>query len=248
LAAACAYLFWIGYLPPFTNFHLHSDIEGYHWPLLVAAFEAIRHGRFPAWDASIYCGIPFAGNIQAALFYPPTWVLFTANLASKHVLFKTLEAWVFLHAGLAAFLAFVWLRQRNFCWLASALGASVFAFGGYMVSQNSHVGVVTGLAWLPLAWLGIDEIAQTRRLRPLCKVAIALSLCLLAGYPATFAACAAGTLAYGVGRSFRVGLATAVAIAFALALSAIAVIPAAEAAMYKTFDPKYGTGIWDPLF
>ena len=70
LAAALTYLFWFEYLPPFNRIHLHSDIEGYHWPLLVAALEAIRHGRFPLWDASIYCGIPFSGNIQAALFYP----------------------------------------------------------------------------------------------------------------------------------------------------------------------------------
>ena len=70
LAAALTYLFWFEYLPPFNRIHLHSDIEGYHWPLLVAAHEAIRHGRFPLWDSSIYCGIPFSGNIQAALFYP----------------------------------------------------------------------------------------------------------------------------------------------------------------------------------
>jgi len=81
LAAALTYLFWFEYLPPFNRIHLHSDIEGYHWPLLVAAHEAIRHGRFPLWDSSIYCGIPFSGNIQAALFYPPVWLLFAANFA-----------------------------------------------------------------------------------------------------------------------------------------------------------------------
>jgi hypothetical protein len=248
VTAIATYLFWIEYLPPFARFHLHSDIEGYHWPLLVAAFEAVRHGRIPLWDSSIYCGIPFAGNVQVAFFYPPTWILFLANLASRHLLFKSLEAWVFLHGGLALFLAYLWLRGRRLCRLSSALGACVFAFGGYMVSQNSHVGIVTGYAWTPLAWLGVDQIVETHRWRPLWKIIAALSLCLLAGYPATFVACAAGTITYAFGRSLRSGIASVGAIVLSFAVSAIELIPAAQAAAYKTFDPKYGAGVRDPLF
>jgi hypothetical protein len=248
LAALSTYLFWAEYLPPFTRVHLHSDIEGFHWPLFVAAFEAVRHGRLPLWDPSIYCGIPFAGNMQAALFYPPTWLLFIANVASKHVLFKTLEAWVFLHGGLALALAFIWLRNRKFTILASVLGAFVFAFGGYMVSQTIHVGVVTGYAWTPLAWLGIDQSLQSRSWRPMWKVLLASALCFLAGYPASFTAFAVGATAYAAGRSWRAAVATAAAIAGSFALSAIALVPAAESAALKTFDPKYGPGIWDPLF
>lgn len=248
LSALATYLFWIEYLPPFTRVHLYSDIEGFHWPLLVSAFEAIRHARFPLWDPSIYCGIPFAGNIQAALFYPPAWLLFAANIFSRHVLFKTLEAWVFLHGCLGFCLCYVWLRGRSLSCTASVLGAMVFGCGGYMVSQNTHVGVVTGYCWTPLAWLGIDQAFAARSWRPMWKVAAASALCFLAGYPASFAAFAIATVVYAAARSWRYGLAAIAAIAASLALAAVQLLPAAEASALKVFDPKYGPGIHDPLF
>jgi len=248
LAALATYLFWIEYLPPFTRMHLYSDIEGFHWPLLVSAFEAIRHGRFPLWDPSIYCGIPFAGNIQAALFYPPTWILFAVNVFSRHVLFKTLEVWVFLHGWLAFCLCYVWLRGRNRSCVASVFGAMVFALGGYMVSQNTHVGIVTGYCWTPLAWLGIDQAFRASSWRPMWKVVAASALCFLAGYPSSFAAFAIATFVYAAARSWRYGLATLFAVAASLAVAAVQLLPAAEASALKTFDPKYGPGIRDPLF
>jgi hypothetical protein len=248
LAAVATYLFWIEYLPPFTKMHVYSDMEGFHWPLLVSAFEAIRHGRFPLWDPSIYCGIPFAGNIQAALFYPPVWLLFAANISSRHVLFKTLEFWVFLHGWLAFCLCYVWLRGRNLSRLASVLGAMVFAFGGYMVSQNTHVGIVTGYCWTPLAWLGIDQAFRASSWQPMWKVVAASALCFLAGYPPSFGAFVIATLVYAAARSWRYGLATVVAVAASLGIAAVQLLPAAEASTLKTFDPKYGPGIHDPVF
>jgi len=239
---------WLEYLPPFTRVHLYSDIEGFHWPLFAAAFEAVRQGRMPLWDASIYCGLPFAGNVNVALFYPPTWLLLIASLPGQHVLFKTLETWVFVHAWLAFFLCCLWLRNRGRSTLASVLGAAVFAFGGYMVSQNSHTGVVTGFSWMPLAWLGIDEALQTRSWRPLWKVVAASALCLLAGYAPSFSAFAVITVIYAAARSWRSGVGAIVAIAVSLAVAAIELVPAGEAAALKTFDPKYGGGIRDPLF
>lgn len=248
LAAVATYLFWFEYLPPFKRVHLWSDIEGFHWPLMVAAFEALRHGRIPLWDPSIYCGIPFAGNIQSALFYPPSWLLFAANVCSKHVLFKTVEAWVFLHAWVAFFLCYLWLRGRRSSLAASLMGAAVFAFGGYMVSQNNHVGVVTGYAWTPLAWLGIDEALERRSWRPMWKLIAASALCFLAGYPASFAAFAIGTVVYAAARSWRSGVAAVAGIGASLAVAAVAALPAMEASRLKTFDPKYGPGLWDPQF
>lgn len=249
LAAAAFYLFWIEYLPPFKRVRLYSDIEGFHWPLLVSAFEAIRHGRFPLWDASIYCGIPFAGNIQAGLFYPPTWLLFAVNVRSGHLQFKTLEAWIFLHAWLAFFLCYLWVRRRSFSALASVLGSSVFAMGGYMVSQNNHVGVVAGYAWTPLAWLGVEEALESETWRPMWKVAAASALCFLAGYTPSFVVFAIATIVYAAVRSWKIGIATTLAIAASLALAAVQLLPAMEAAGLKSYDPKYGPGgIRDPLF
>src|SRR6266851_4611209 len=80
LSFAFTYLFFFEYLPPFRRVHIPYDLQGFHYPLAEYAFQAIRHGRFPEWDPTLYCGLSFAGNIQAALFYPPTWLLFAANI------------------------------------------------------------------------------------------------------------------------------------------------------------------------
>ena len=75
LSFAATWLFFIEYLPPFKRVHFPFDIEGFHYPLLDYAFRSLREGRLPLWEPSMYCGIPLAANIQAALFYPPHWLL-----------------------------------------------------------------------------------------------------------------------------------------------------------------------------
>jgi hypothetical protein len=235
------YFFWIEYLPPFKRVHLPDDAPGFHWPLFVSAFEALRRGRVPLWDPSIYCGIPFAGNIQAALFYPPTWLLFLVNLRSRHVLFMTLEAWVFLHAWIAFLLCYLWLRRR-FSSFASVLGAAVFAFSGYMVSQNSHIGIVTGYTWTPLAWTAIDQTMDCGSWRPMWKAVLASALCFLAGYPASFVAFALATIVYATARSWRIGFATIAAVGVSLALAAVQFLPTLEAARLKTVPLRNSSG------
>src|ERR1700745_1591007 len=76
-------LFFIEYTPLLRRTHIPYDLEGFHYPLADYAFQAIRHGRFPEWDPSIYCGLSFVGNVQAALFYPLTWLLFAINFGRQ---------------------------------------------------------------------------------------------------------------------------------------------------------------------
>jgi hypothetical protein len=106
---------------------------------------------------------------------------------------------------------------------------------------------------MPLAWLGIDQASHTSafpvsRWRPMWKVVVASALCFLAGYPASFGAFVIATLVYAAARSWRHALATIAAIAASLAIAAVQLLPAAEASTLKTFDPKYGPGIKDPVF
>src|SRR5262249_42088106 len=74
------------------------------------------------------------------------------------------------------------------------------------------------------------------------------ALCFLAGYPPSFAAFAIATFVYALARSWRCGVATLVAVVASLGIAAVQLLPAAEASALKTFDPKYGPGIHDPLF
>src|SRR5262249_30182893 len=157
------------YLPPFKRVHIFSDIEGYHFPLQQFTFQALHEGRVPQWDPSMYCGLPFAANVQAALFYPPNWLMFLVTWRYPRLPFKAMEVFTFVHVWAAFLLCFQWLRGRRLHDLACWLGSAAFAFGGYMAMQITHTGMVTGLTWMPLALWGIDEAVEQSRWRPLWK-------------------------------------------------------------------------------
>src|SRR5205823_2575177 len=100
-ALAVTYVFFYEYLPPFKTVRLWSDAAGYNYPLQSYAFQSLKEGRIPLWDPSIYSGIPFIGNVQAAFLYPPTWLLYAAAWRLPRLPFKAYEAFTFLHVWLA---------------------------------------------------------------------------------------------------------------------------------------------------
>lgn len=242
---AAVYLFFAEYLPPFERVQLHSDIDGFHHPLLGYAFRSLMDGRLPQWDPGIYCGISFAGSPPAALFYPPNWLLFAVRAPYGTLTYKSVEAFAFLHVWLAFLLAFGWLRETGGSRLAACLGAGVAAFSGYMCSQITHLGVATGFAWFPLALWGIERARARDSLGPLWMVAAASALVFLAGYPGTWVALTVCAMAYAAARGRWKYLAGAAgALAFSLALVAVQLLPSLDAARLKIPEPVYGGGLW----
>lgn len=244
LSFAATWAFFCEYLPPLKRVHLVFDIDGYHYPLLQYAFASLKRGRFPEWDAAMYCGIPLAGNIQAALFYPPNWVLFACNLHREHLSFNMLQGMVFIHLWVGFLLCYGWLRAKHISKLPGIIGGAVFSFSGYALSQSQHLGVITGYIWIPLALWGIDQAAARHDWRPLWKTAAASALCFLAGYPAAWLAFGLITAAYAIGiGGWRMLPRAGAAIAASLAISAVQLLPSIEASRLMTPEPKYGWGI-----
>ncbi len=243
LVATC--VFFYEYLPPFKTVHLWSDVSGYHYPLQVYAFQSLLDGRVPLWDPSVYCGITFVGNVQAALLYPPTWLMYAAASIFGVLPFKAFEVFVFLHVWAAFLLCYLWLRGR--CGkLASALGAAVFACGGYMMCEVLHPGVLGAMTLMPLALWGVDESVERKDWRPLWKVTLASALAFLAGYPASWiVGCVlVGTYALASRRHWRAAAGVVVAVAASALLFAVQLAPALEARSYMKLQPKYGPGAY----
>jgi hypothetical protein len=225
--------FFFEYLPPSPRVHVPFDMQSFHYPLLEYVFQSLRQGRLPEWDPTIYCGLSFAGNTQAALFYPPNWVLFLANAGREHLSYKSVQVLAFAHTWLAFVLCWSWLRAKPLGGMASALGAGIFAYSGYMMSQYQHLGVVTGLTWAPLALWGIDG-----RDRLPWKTVAASALCFLAGYPPTWVVFGMCLVVYGAAAGrLRAALA---ALAASVGVVMVQLLPAWEAATQMTREPKYG--------
>jgi hypothetical protein len=233
--------FFIEYLPPFKRVHLFSDIEVFHYPLQRYAFRSLKEGRFPQWDPGIYCGLTFAGNIAAALFYPPSWVMYATNWRHAFLPFKGLEYFAIAHIWLAFGLCYLWLRGRQLDWVASVLGASAFACGGYMLWQIVHLGVAPALAWMPLGLWGVDEAVERGDWRPLWKTALASALCFLAGYPPSWLAFCCTVFLYGLTSRghWRAALGVCAAVAASMLLAMVQWLPTLEARSFMYGEERY---------
>jgi hypothetical protein len=245
LALIATYALFYEYLPPFKRVHLWSDVAGYHYPLQRYAFQSLKAGRIPQWDPSIYCGISFAGNVQAAFLYPPTWLMYAAVWNLPRIPFKAMEVFTFLHVWMAFLLCYMWLRGRGGK-LASALGAGVFAWTGYMMYQVLHPGVIGAMTWLPLALWGVDEAVDRRDWRPLWKVAAASALSFLAGYPASWMVNCVIIAVYALGSRghWRAAIGACVALAASVLLFMAQLLPAMDARSFMVLEQKYGPGAY----
>ncbi len=188
--------------------------------------------------------------MQAALFYPPNWVLFWMN-RHRHVFsYQSLEELVLLHVWLGFVLCYAWLERKRLHPLAALFGAGSFAFSGYMLLQLQHLGLVCGYAWLPLAFLSLDSTATSCRLRPLAGLAASSALIFLAGYPPFCVVFCVLTVAYAAGTlaPLRTSLGALGALAFSILLVMVQLLPLAEAARFRFPMNAYGAGIRDPAF
>jgi len=241
LALIATYAFFCEYLPPFKRVHLWSDISGYHYPLQRYAFQSLKEGRFPLWDSSIYCGITFIGNVNAAFLYPPTWLMYAAVWRLPRIPFKAYEIFTFLHVWFAFLLCYMWLQGRGGK-LAGILGAAAFAFTGDMLWQTAHPGVLGAMTWMPLGFWGVDESVERRDWRPLWKVAAASALSFLAGYPAAWIVNCVIFVVYALGSRRHIRAATGVSVALlaSVPLFIVQLLPSMEARSMMVLEPKYG--------
>jgi hypothetical protein len=249
------YLFFFEYIPPVRWVHIPYDLNGFHYPLADYAFQRLRHGHFPQWDPTIYAGMSFVSNIQAALFYPPTWIMFLFNLGRERLSYQSMEDLEIAQVWAGFFLCYLWLRGKRLAELPCVLGAGVFAYSGYMCTQLQHFGLVGAYIWMPLALWGIDQAVERRSWRPLWKVAAASALAFLAGYPPTWMVFAVAVGAYSLASGWRgkAGLVTIggtiAALVFSLLLSAIQILPTWETTALRQPENHYGLGIkdWDMI-
>lgn len=239
------WLFFIEYLPPLRRVHFIWDIDGYHYPLLNYAFRSLKAGRFPEWDSAIYCGVSFAGNIQAGLFYPFNWLLFAVNWPRGGMSFMSIQILLAAHFWLGFLFTYLWLRDRGLRSLAAICGGASFAFSSFLLSEAQHLGATCGIVWIPLALCGIDQASRSKSWRPLWKVVVASALCFLAGFPFIWVALGVCALIYALMLRGRRWLApaTLAALAVSLVVSMVQVLPAAEAASMKMRRDSFGAGL-----
>ncbi|MBN2329729.1 MAG: YfhO family protein [Candidatus Omnitrophica bacterium] len=111
------------------------------------ALQEIKQGRFPIWNPYVFCGAPFAANIQTSLFYP--WNMFNLLFSVERTFSLSL---VFHHllagAAMYAFLHRLWNSRGG-----ALLGALAYCGSGFFITHghDGHLIHIRAYALLPLA-------------------------------------------------------------------------------------------------
>jgi Bacterial membrane protein YfhO len=219
-----------------SHFVIPWDFRYYHLPLASFIASSFRNGQFPLWDPYTYCGVPFFANIQAQVFYPPTWItVLAANLFDRDKLYYFLELHLLSHILLGGFFTFLLLRELDVRRESALIGATIFQLGPYFTSQTQHLGAIDGAAWIPLACLSVVRLSKVQSLRWTGVLALSLSLSILAGFPSAAAAAFVCTFTLALSLiAFRMStprlvLPCGIAAVLAVAISAVELVPALQA-------------------
>ena len=151
-----------------------SVAQFYPWRLLLHRFALF--GELPLWNPHQFCGYPFVGNGQSALFYPPNWLYFAVHPDVGMGLSAA------LHFFLGALFVYLLLRVIGAGRPAGFFAAFAFAFGGFTITWIELPTLVNSIVWLPAAWLGIELVFRRKAWGGGALTALALGMALLAGH------------------------------------------------------------------
>lgn len=193
-----------------------GDLNYIHYPWRALAAQEVARGRAPLWDPYVYLGMPLAAEMQGAVWYPGTLPFHVFGFETALSLYHA------AHYGLAALLAYLWLRRLRLAAPAALAGAAAYAACGVLVSRVPFLNHLSTLALLPglLLFSG----------RP-WLFGLTAALAFLSGYPLMLAggAAAAFLFAWGLGEKPS-PLRFLAAAMLAAGLGALLLVPAVELA------------------
>ena len=162
---------------------LPFDFTGFHLPSAVFLAGELHHHHLPLWDPNVYCGRPFAANIQTQAFYLPRIVSsFVGGFFGVRGVLYALEIEYLAHLYLAGVFTLLLAREFGLDSIAAALSSIVYVCGCYFSSQAEHIGATEAACWLPLAWLGAVLITDGRYAKGLVALTIAVAAAILCGF------------------------------------------------------------------
>jgi len=212
-----------------------------YYPQRAVAAEIVKGGDIPLWNPYYLGGVPFlATEPWGAFFYP---------LHAIYYLLPPSQAFGYsacLHLFLASLFAYWYLRSIQVERLGALFGAIALGFGGFFLVNLMWLPIVCTAAWAPLVFACFECYWRRRRWTHAILMALAIAMCLLAGYPITFVFIMFGFALYvaaRVGLSLRERggpareiakpvVVAVVAVVAGVLLSAVQLLPTYEASQF----------------
>lgn len=165
--------FWLpgGYVVGFDTF-------AYSGPNSVITDRAVRSGRLPLLNDSIFAGVPHLGNPQTGTLYLPR--LLTLALETN----RAMGVLVAIHLILLGVGMLVFARRLAVGHLGAVTSAVVAMASGAVLTKTVQFEQILVLAWAPLLLVTIHVVLTTDRPTPaVAGLAAVTAATLLAGHP-----------------------------------------------------------------
>jgi hypothetical protein len=221
MALVLAPLVFHGELPRAT------DTTAFYGPFAAFLHDQLAHGELPLWNPTAFSGQPFAADAQSGVVYPPAVIAY--RLLSPA---SGLVALAIFHYTLAALGTYAFARLVGAGRIGAIFAAVAYGASGHLVARSTMLGLLAGVAWLPVCLAAAEYAARARpERRPLAVLLLGAALAgsILAGSQqlAAVAALSAGLWLWV--RAGRRGLLLALAgVLAAVLLSAVALLPRLE--------------------
>src|SRR5256714_3276865 len=159
--------------------HPTTDLYLQFLPWRDFGFRELAKGNLALWNPYIFGGAPYFGAMQAALLYPPNWLVLILPLAAA-------VNWsIALHVFATGAFTFFWTRVRRLCISASFFASVLVMFCGahFLHIFAGHLPHLLAMTWAPLIFCAIDGLFETRSFRWCLLAMFAVAMQLLAGFP-----------------------------------------------------------------
>jgi|GEM_PF-499941 len=152
LLALCDYIL---FRPALLDGLIYSrtDTVTYYFPIADRLIDVLREGHLLLWTGHIFGGFPLFADGEAGMLYPPNLLAYLLLSAQDAMIWSRI-----IRHMLSALFCFAYLRTLRLNRFAATIGALIFTYGSFMITQMHHSNVVNTAIWLPLT-LALVEMA-----------------------------------------------------------------------------------------
>ncbi len=208
--------------------HFSGDAVVLMYPWIQTTVDAWQEGSVPLYTPYEGLGRPLHTNLQAAVFYPGTWLL--ALIFGGGISYSIFQFYFLLHLSIAAVGTYILARFLGIRALPSALAGMIFVAGGFFLNHVSILSMLASAAWVPWAMAFSLQVFRKGGVRWIFPASIFVALSVLGGLPQpayyglAFIGIAAAWIAVD-SRSIRPLVVLVVILVLAFALAAPALLP-----------------------
>ncbi|MBZ0298627.1 MAG: YfhO family protein [Anaerolineae bacterium] len=169
-----------------------GDFSGQFVAFASYQYDRFTHGEIPLWNPYNNGGLPFIGDTQAAVFYPPRLATIALSALAGGWSYHALELEMAAHVLAYSLMMYALVRRMTRAQTGSVIGgltaALIASYGGFLSGYPpQQLAILEAAIWLPLGILGTLEATREAALRwPwLVLAGFALGLSWMAGHPQT---------------------------------------------------------------